>query len=54
MAPPACRSFGLKVVPARAVFAALPPLFSAKLGQQRDAAKSIGVRHLRGGPLTTA
>jgi hypothetical protein len=26
------------------VIAALPPLFSAKLVQQRDAAKSIGVR----------
>lgn len=39
-------AFGLKVLPAKAVFSALPPLFSAKLVQQRDAAKTIGVSPL--------
>ena len=39
-----CSAFGLKVVPAKAVIAALPDMFNAKQAQTRDAAKILAVR----------
>jgi len=41
---PVRSAFGLKVVPAKAVIAALPDLFNAKQAQTRDAAKILSVR----------
>jgi len=40
-------AFGLKVVPAKAVIAALPDMFNAKQAQTRDAAKILSVRLTR-------
>ena len=40
----ACSAFGLKAIPPKPLFVALPKLFDSKQGPVRDAAKSITVR----------
>jgi hypothetical protein len=40
----ACSTFGLKAIPPKPLFVALPKLFDSKQGPVRDAAKSITVR----------